>query len=178
MTITPTTSPDGPTSADDAPIDHRCTLVEKHRIGARVLHENANATASRFAKYAHAWCDAHGLKAEIRVGMYAPGGREITVSAEWDVIVGKADVSADQSEPGALDSWTWSARVDHWRSLLGRFDGGREGRRLPELSKRPRNPFAQIARQNDERIASVTPLHPPLPPTCTQDEPWKDPWPS
>lgn len=89
---------------------------------------------------AERWAEAHGLELradDMRPISDVPG---VTLhgaykGVEFDVVVGKAFIDPNQGVPGVLDNWTWSARVEFWRHFLGRFAGGRQGRRLTELRK-------------------------------------------
>lgn len=110
--------------------DHTCELVERHSVvlpypdGDRTLAQVlADARSS-----AEAWADAHGLD----IGVVSPLSGEGYNGVAFDVFVGKGALSANQRDPGVLDNWAWSARVEYWRRMLGRYAGGRKGKVLAE----------------------------------------------
>ena len=180
VTMTPTSQAmtilqGGRTSADEHDPDERllpapahvCDLLEAHVVMTELDLDSYGWTRAHDVAQAHVrsimtrWCDAHGVEPMHVESIDSPGNLDTDVpqaGVRWTVTVGKADVSLDQRAAGTLDSWTWSGRVEHWRAMFGHLEGGRQGRRLPELSKRTKNPFRAIAEMNDDRIATVTPI--------------------
>lgn len=129
-----TTTTAGATSSHPG-LRHTEELVERHKIVVRVPadrsrpgdHPEIIAEAERRAK---AWAEAHGLEIS-NLGVYAqspshPAGPMVGVV--FDVHIGHGVIDPDQSTPGALDTWTWSARFQYVRRLLNGLT--REGRRL------------------------------------------------
>ena len=95
---------------------------------------------------ARSWAAAHGLKL-IDLGVTVlSGGHECgpAVGVTFTVVVGKGDISDDQSVPCVLDSWRWSGpRVEWWRVIFDRIARTRQDR--------------LVARPADE-LTNVTPL--------------------
>ncbi|UJQ86591.1 hypothetical protein SEA_PENGUINLOVER67_69 [Mycobacterium phage PenguinLover67] len=83
-------------------------------------------------KVAEAWAEREGM--EIGAGSFSviasTNGLPIASQGGWlgvsfEVTVGKGDI--DPADPEA-DSWTWSARMHHWRRFLS--GTGRIGRKI------------------------------------------------
>lgn len=148
----PSTPPTGPTSrTTDAEthadaVNHTCDLVERHRITIPVGATGDNVAVARL--HAEAYARARGF--EISAGsmgvVQAVGGKDAGfLGVTFDVVVGKGDIHLDQRVPGVLDRWTWSARAQHWASLLRRVfpaNGGRVMAR-PEGGGGHRDPDAR-----------------------------------
>lgn len=145
----PSTSTDGPTSEParyaitrpEVPPQHTSALIEQHRIFQQVdasrqampgwvppeLEDEVTDLCLATAK---AWAEANGLELGDIAKYRANRGRDAEVGVSFTVTVGKGDISADQSTPGALDSWRWSGgRLEWWRRVFNRQDG-RQGRLL------------------------------------------------
>jgi hypothetical protein len=121
----------GPTSTNPG-IRHTCELVEGHTIEVLISAVGDEDTAHNVAYMrAQRWLSAHGLEAEIEGDPTAEDGY---AGVYFEITVGKGDIHQDQSTPGVLDSWRWSARFDWWRKVFNRMDG-RQGRHLAEVSK-------------------------------------------
>jgi hypothetical protein len=88
-----------------------------------------------------AWCAANGLDMDnLNTGIIEcqdDDGRATAVGVRWALILGKGD-------PFAPSEWTWSARIEHWLTVLG-------------ASRQVRRPGRIVARPADG-IASVTAL--------------------
>ncbi|AHJ88369.1 hypothetical protein CG91_gp069 [Mycobacterium phage 39HC] len=102
---------------------HTCDLVERHRITIPVGATGDNVAVARL--HAEAWADWNGLELRAEdIGVTARDGQYTGVV--FDVVIGKGDIDTDHRGRGAADSWTWSARWQHWRNV---FNGmGRSGR--------------------------------------------------
>lgn len=135
---TPLTTTTGPTSEPTYPLAHAARLVETHDVTAPVAGRHIDAVIDQCRAAAEAWLDAQGLGASISVISRSDG----TAGVTFDVHVGHGDIHPDQRLPGALDSWRWSARRDHWRGVLG----GALARRTARIKAR-------------DGLASVTSLH-------------------
>lgn len=145
------TSTDGPTSETDPDVEtfefpgrHTCELVENHQVLIELTVEAAGkpAVLAETDKAARelmdAWCTAHQVEPiNVKALHLVPGPAvpSYAIGVSWQVYVGKATVDPNQGVPGVLDNWTWSGRVEWWRYFFGRFEGGRQGRRLTELRK-------------------------------------------
>lgn len=142
---------------------HRAELIEQHEITEvmpleAMIHSPGSDAVARCIVGMNDWCTAHDLEPmsvrEVRKRLDMDNG---LVGVTWNVTVGKGEISPNQTDPGALDEWVWSARVHWWHRVLSRADG-RQGRSLSEIKQRTRNPFKMIADANDARLASVTPI--------------------
>ena len=111
-------------------VTHTSTLMERHRITMPVGATGDNVAVARL--HAEAYARARGF--EISPGsfqviatsangmpMVADGG---TLGVAFDVIVGKGDISTDQSIPGVLDRWTFGGAVKWWADILERARPG------------------------------------------------------
>ena len=115
---------------------HTSTLAEYHAVttmfgadvSAQEIGRRYQDTIDAQRDIAEAWASAHGLEINV-VSEHEPldDGR-VAITTTWVVQVGRGDIDREQTPPGALDRWRWSARVGHWRGLLQGL--GREGRRL------------------------------------------------
>lgn len=130
----PTTSPTGPTSMT-TDLKHTAELVEKHRLTTSIQADNSEETLARLKEVAKAYAEAHGFELMGTTAVWltpGPNHYEHKVALEFDVVVGKGDISLDQRMPGVLDSWRWSAgRFEWWRKVFNRMDG-RQGRILAQ----------------------------------------------
>lgn len=106
-------------------VTHKCELVERHTITILIddLPTGVNARVDVAKLHAEAWSRAHGLDL---IGIHVISGSGMQPGSAYngvtfDVHVGHADISTDQRVPGALDTWTWSARVQWWAKLLRRI---------------------------------------------------------
>ena len=119
-----------------APMSHVCALEEVHTVSmvfgkdtsAKQVIAEARRVIAAQLEIAQRWADAHGLEVDAESHSATLEDGAVAVFTTWRVRVGVADIDADQSEPGALDRWRWSARVGFWRKLTGGL--GREGRRI------------------------------------------------
>jgi hypothetical protein len=127
-TLTKTTG--GATSEAEQPtITHTSELVERHRITIPVGATGDNVVAVA-RLHAQAYARARGF--DLQAGSLnvlahhntSPFGDPGYLGVSFDVVVGKGDISLDQSVPGVLDRWTWSAgAVEWWQRWLGTAEG-------------------------------------------------------
>ena len=158
---------------------HTAELVERHAIMLPLLgvrqpdHRQYRDEVEEAKRRAHAWADAHGLEL-IGLGETVwSGGHERgpAIGVTFGVVVGKGDISLDQSVPGALDSWRWSAgRLEWWRAVFNRADTARQGR----LHARQEDKLATVT-----RLRRNMPTAPPQPSqhvgcTCALGGPFTD----
>jgi hypothetical protein len=128
---------------------HTATLAEYHAVTtmfgadvpASVIGQHYQATIDAQRAIAERWASAHGLEISAVSEHETLDDGRVAITTTWVVQVGRGDIDGDQSEPGALDRWRWSARVSFWRRLTQGL--GREGRRLAV---------------REDGLASVTPL--------------------
>ena len=125
---------------------HTATLAEYHAVTtmfgadvpAKEIGAKYQATIDAQRAIAEAWASAHGLEINVVSEHEAKDDGRVAITTTWVVQIGRGDIDREQTPPGALDRWRWSARVGHWRGLLQGL--GREGRRLavredgPELT--------------------------------------------
>ncbi|AYB70611.1 hypothetical protein SEA_SERENDIPITOUS_70 [Mycobacterium phage Serendipitous] len=129
----------GPTSAADLRVSHSSTLLEQHRITLPVGATGDNVAVARL--HAEAYARARGFELSAgSIGVVSRLGKlgDEYLGVTFDVVVGKGDISTNQSVPGVLDRWTWSGgALQWWRKVLGNGDG-RQGRVLARLDERDR----------------------------------------
>lgn len=129
---------------------HTATLAEYHAVTtmfgadvpAKEIGRRYQATIDAQRDIAESWASAHGLEISAVSEHEALDDGRVAITTTWVVQIGRGDIDREQTPPGALDRWRWSARVGHWRALLQGL--GREGRRLAV---------------REDGLASVTHLH-------------------
>lgn len=105
-------------------ITHKCELVEKHRLTTGLHADDAETVLELLKQHARGYADAHGFELTGTTAIWlTPGPKhdQHKVALEFTVHVGHGDISTDQRVLGALDTWTWSARVQWWAKLLRRI---------------------------------------------------------
>ena len=129
---------------------HTSTLAEYHAVttmfGADVsaleIGRRYQDTIDAQRDITEAWASAHGLEIDVVTEHELLNDGRVAITTTWVVQIGRGDIDREQTPPGSLDRWRWSARVGHWRALLQGL--GREGRRLAV---------------REDGLASVTHLH-------------------
>jgi len=130
-----------------------------------MVHAPGSDAVARCRLAMCAWSDAHGIEPlsiqTISKRITPELGR---AGVSWRVTIGKATIDPNQGAPGVLDDWTWSGRVDFWRRMFGRFDGGRQGRilarredGLASITSISRNPFDQLRAEQERGHGQAPP---------------------
>lgn len=111
-----------PTHADA--VTHTARLVETHRITLSAGATGDNVAVARL--HAEAYARAHGF--ELDACEFSVLGINGRTGVQFTVTLGVGDIHNDQRTPGVLDTWTWSARAQHWAEVLRRVFPSRGGR--------------------------------------------------